>query len=82
MRENTSILTTQPPVYGTAEAARALQISASYVRKLYVAGVARPSVPLGGTGRKLYSHADLENLAAAIGRDIDHGPQKEAACWP
>ncbi len=66
---------TAPPVYGLTNAARALGISVSYVQKLRAAGVARPTVPVGASGRLVYSFEDLRQLAAAIGRDLDHGPQ-------
>ena len=64
---------TAPPVYGLTDAARALGISVSYVQKLRAAGVARPTVPVGASGRLVYSFEDLRQLAAAIGRDLDHG---------
>ena len=66
-----------PPVYGVTDAARALNVSVSYVQKLRAAGVARPTVPVGVSGRMVYSLDDLRQLAAAIGRDLDHGPQRD-----
>ena len=64
---------TAPPVYGQIDAARALGVSVSYIQKLRAAGVARPTVPVGASGRLVYSFEDLRQLAAAIGRDLDHG---------
>ncbi len=40
-----------PPVYGLTDAARALGVSVSYVQKLRAAGVVRPTVPVGSSGR-------------------------------
>jgi hypothetical protein len=68
-----------PPVYGLTDAARALGVSVSYVQKLRAAGVARPTVPIGTTGRLIYSHDDIRAIAAAIGRDLDHDHPQEAA---
>ena len=66
-------------VYGPTDAARMLGISVGYVHRLIELGRARPSVPMGVAGRKLFSSDDLRALAAAIGRDVDHVPQKEVA---
>lgn len=62
-----------PPVYGQVDVACALGVSVSYIQKLRAAGVAKPSVPVGVSGRLVFSLADLRALAAAIGRDFDHG---------
>ena len=66
---------TAPPVYGLTDTARALGISVSYVQKLRAAGVARPTVPVGASGRMVFSLADLRQLAHAIGRDLDRLPE-------
>ena len=60
-------------VYGPTDAARMLGISVGYVHRLIELGVARPSVPMGSSGRLIFSHDDLRALAVAIGRDLDHG---------
>ena len=71
-----SIVTSRPtPVYGPAEAARALGVSVSYIERLRRNGVARPTVPMGSSGRLIFSHADLRRLAAAIGRTITDEPE-------
>ncbi len=70
------IVTSRPtPVYGPAEAARALGVSVSYIERLRRNGVARPTVPMGLSGRLIFSHDDLRQLAAAIGRDLDRGKE-------
>ncbi len=72
-------LTPNPAVvYGPTDVARMLGISVGYVHRLIDLGVARPTVPMGWSGRLIFSHEDLRRLAAAIGRDIDHGPQLDA----
>ncbi len=58
-------------VYGPTDAARMLGISVGYVHRLIELGTARPSVPMGSSGRLVFSHDDLRDLAAAINRDID-----------
>jgi len=70
---------TAPPVYGQNDAARALGVSVSYIQKLRAAGVAKPSVPVGVSGRLVFSLTDLRALAAAIGRDLDHDRPREVA---
>ncbi len=62
-------------VYGPTDAAKMLRVSVGYIHRLIELGVARPTVPMGSSGRLIFSHADLERLAAAIGRDIDRGPE-------
>ncbi len=66
-------------VYGPTDAARMLGVSVGYVHRLIELGVARPTVPMGSSGRLIFSHDDLRQLAAAIGRDIDHDRPREVA---
>ena len=75
-----AVMTLRPhPVYGETAAARVLGISSSYVRKLRAAGVANPTMPVGSSGRLVYSLDDLRALAAAIGRDLDRDRPREVA---
>jgi len=62
-------------VYGPSDVAKMLGISPGYVHRLIELGVARPTVPMGSSGRLIFSHDDLRRLGAAIGRDLDRGPQ-------
>ncbi len=66
-------------VYGPTDAAKMLGISVGYVHRLIELGVARPTVPMGSSGRLIFSHDDLRQLAAAIGRDVDHDRPREVA---
>ena len=68
-----------PVVYGPTDVARVLGISVGYVHRLIELGTARPSVPMGLTGRRVFSPEDLRRLASAIGRDFDHQTPPEAA---
>jgi len=63
------------PVYGWSHASRALGISTSYLKDLAIRGVAVPSVPVAGGPQRMFSRADLERLAAAIGRTITDEPE-------
>ena len=66
-------LTPHPAVvYGPTDVARVLGISVGYVHRLIDLGVARPIIPMGSSGRLIFSHEDLRRLGAAIGRDLDH----------
>ncbi len=63
------------PVYGWSHASRALGISTSYLRDLAARGVAVPTVSVAGGPQRMFSRADLERLAAAIGRTIADEPE-------
>jgi len=60
-------------VYGSTDAAKMLRVSVGYIHRLIELGVARPTVPMGSSGRLIFSLDDLRRLGAAIGRDLDHG---------
>ena len=77
MSSTATVPATPPPVFGRTEAARALGVSPSYVQKLRDSGIANPSVPVGSSGRLVYSLADLRHLAAASGRNLDHDPRRD-----
>ena len=62
-------------IFGPTDAAKMLGISVGYVHRLIDLGVARPTVPMGLSGRLIFSHDDLRQLAAAIGRDLDRGKE-------
>ena len=62
-------------VYGPTDAAKMLRVSVGYIHRLIELGVARPTVPMGSSGRLIFSHADLRRLAAAIGRTITDEPE-------
>ena len=65
------------PVYGATAAARRLSISPSYLHRLTRLGVVRPSIP-SADGRRFYSQADLDALAARLGRNGAAGAQEAA----
>jgi len=67
------------PVYGWTHASRALGISTSYLKDLAIRGVAVPSVPVAGGPQRMFSRADLERLAHAIGREIADDRPREVA---
>ena len=62
-------------VYGPSDVAKMLGISPGYVHRLIELGVARPTVPMGSSGRMVFSHEDLRRLAAAIGRTVADEPE-------
>lgn len=59
----------QAPIFGRADAARALGVSVSYVNRLIYQGRAHPTVPCGLGPRRVFSLTDLRELAREIGRD-------------
>lgn len=59
-----------PAVYGPTDAAKALGISVGYLHRLIDAGTARPTVPSGLNGRRVFSEADLRDLARKLGRTL------------
>ena len=66
------------PVYGAVAAARRVAISPSYLHRLVRHGVVSPSIP-AADGRRLFSQADVDALAAHLGRSTDRASTAEAA---
>ena len=62
-------------VFGPTDAARMLGVSVGYIHRLIDLGVARPTIPMGLSGRRVFSLDDLRQLGAAIGRDLDRGKE-------
>jgi hypothetical protein len=61
------------PVWGTEAAAKKVKRSKTWVRIAVIAGKVVPSVPVGDSGRRLFSQDDLARLALAAGTHLDDG---------
>ncbi len=71
-----------PPsrVYGWEDAARRLGFTSTYVMRLVQQGKGRPSVLVANGPRRMFTRADLEELAQAIGRPLrEEEPTSHAA---
>ena len=69
-----------PELMSSGEAARRLEVSVSFLRKLEALGVSQPARRLSGFDRRFYSAEDVEALRRIIAdRRARQSPQLEAA---